>query len=133
MPFRNLIQNRVFRIERHARLIHIIEFHCRCGIDRSGIRFQFACHQLEKRCFAASVRSDDPDFLSCREIEGEMRDDLLFSARERDIFEFHNAVSQMRCLRNDQFHGTFAHGRIDRSNLIIAFDSAEIAAQTRLR
>src|SRR5262245_60635509 len=97
---RDLLEHRLFAVERVARLIDITELHRLADADRAVIGLVLADDHPEQRGLAGAVRPNHADNAARRQLEGEVVDQQLFAEAFVQLLGFDHDIAETGPGRN---------------------------------
>ena len=115
------------------RLPDVVERHGRRDFDPAFVGRELLRDELQQCGLARAVRPHDADALARFEFEREIADQRLSAHGVAHVFDSHDLVAEAAGLRDDELHAADAVWRRDCCGLFVALDSAEVAAEARLR
>ena len=120
----NLLPDRLFRVERVARLVDITQLHRLADADRAAIGLFLADDHAEQRGFAGAVRPDDADDAARRQAEAEIVDQQLVAEAFRQSLGLDDDAAETRAGRNGDLRlaGLLAAGGLI-GQLLVGFDA----------
>src|SRR5579863_6967935 len=89
----NFFPNRLFAVERVARLIDIAKMDGFTDLDRAAILLVLVCDHTEQSGLAGAVRPDDPDDTAGRQFESQIVNQQIVAEALSQVFEVDDVLA----------------------------------------